>query len=249
LDFECAIEERWFLTVSFGGRALSALGKVGIVLSIIVIFLFGFVGTVYLSLRTSEVKVPDISGKDRLTAETMLNDVGLSIRIRGTRPSTEKKPDTILNQLPEAGQVVKVGIPVAVEVSRAPKEGEAVSSSEEETKQEANKPEDNTNANQAAATNQNQNQNQNKPKNKNTNKNSNNANSKNANNSNKANNANNSNGARNANNANANRNANSSNRNANTTPNANRSNQNANKPNANKRPPPTAPTGANRGTP
>jgi hypothetical protein len=251
LDFECAIEERWFLTVSFGGRALSALGKVGIVLSIIVIFLFGFVGTVYLSLRTSEVKVPDISGKDRLTAETMLNDVGLSIRVRGTRPSTEKKPDTILNQLPEAGQVVKVGIPVAVEVSRAPKEGEAVSSSEEETKQEASKPEDNANANQAAATNQNQNQNQNqnKPKNKNTNKNSNNANSKNANNSNKANNANNSNGARNANNANANRNANSSNRNANTTPNANRSNQNANKPNANKRPPLTTPTGANRGTP
>jgi hypothetical protein len=235
--------------VSFGGRALSALGKVGIVLSIIVIFLFGFVGTVYLSLRTSEVKVPDISGKDRLTAETMLNDVGLSIRIRGTRPSTEKKPDTILNQLPEAGQVVKVGIPVAVEVSRVPKEGEAVSSSEEETKQEANKPEDNANANQAAATNQNQNQNQNKPKNKNTNKNSNNANSKNANNSNKANNTNNSNGARNANNANANRNANSSNRNANTTPNANRSNQNANKPNANKRPPLTTPTGANRGTP
>jgi hypothetical protein len=232
--------------VSFGGRALSALGKVGIVLSIIVIFLFGFVGTVYLSLRTAEVKVPDVLGKDRFTAETMLNDVGLSIRIRGTRPSNEKKPDTILSQLPEAGQVVKAGIPVAVEVSRVPKEGEGVPSSEE-TGQEANKPADNSNDNQAAATNQNQNQNQNqnKPKNKNTNKNSNNANSKNANNSNKANNANNANGARNANNANPNRNTNSSNRNANTTPNAN-----TNKPNANKRPPVVAPpTGANKATP
>lgn len=244
--------------MSFGGRALSALGKVGIVLSIIVIFLFGFVGTVYLSLRTSEVKVPDVLGKDRFAAETMLSDVGLSIRIRGTRPSNEKKPDTILSQLPEAGQVVKAGIPVAVEVSRAPKEGEGVPSSPEETGQDANKPAENSNANQATATNQNQNQNQNKPKNKNTNKNSNNsnnansknANSKSANNSNKANNANNSNGARNANNANANRNTNGSNRNANTTPNANRSNQNANKPNANKRPPVTAPpAGANRGTP
>jgi beta-lactam-binding protein with PASTA domain len=238
--------------VSFGGRALSALGKVGIVLSIIVIFLFGFVGTVYLSLRTSEVKVPDVLGKDRFAAETMLNDVGLSIRVRGTRPSNEKKPDTILSQLPEAGQVVKAGIPVAVEVSRAPKEGEGVPSSVEETEQNANKPADNSNANQSTATNQNQNQNQNqnKPKNKNTNKNSNNANNKNANNSNKANNANNSNGARNANNANANRNTNGINRNANTTPNANRSNQNANKPNANKRPPVTAPpAGANRATP
>jgi beta-lactam-binding protein with PASTA domain len=236
--------------VSFGGRALSALGKVGIVLSIIVIFLFGFVGTVYLSLRTAEVKVPDVLGKDRFAAETMLSDAGLSIRVRGTRPSNEKKPDTILSQLPEAGQVVKAGIPVAVEVSRAPKEGEGVPSSEEETQQNANKPADNSNANQSTATNQNQNQNQNKPKNKNTNKNSNNANNKNANNSNKANNANNSNGARNANNANANRNSNSNNRNANTTPNANRSNQNANKPNANKRPPVTTPpAGANRGTP
>jgi hypothetical protein len=241
--------------VSFGGRALSALGKVGIVLSIIVIFLFGFVGTVYLSLRTSEVKVPDVLGKDRNAAETMLTDVGLSIRVRGTRPSVEKKPDTILSQLPEAGQVVKAGIPVAVEVSRAPKEGEAVSSSTEETQQDANKPADNSNTNQSTTTNQNQNQNQNKPKNKNTNKNSNNANSKNANNSNKANNSNNANGARNANNANANRNTNGSNRNANTTPNANRSNQNAtkpnaNKPNANKRPPVTTPpAGANRGTP
>lgn len=232
--------------MSFGGRALSALGKVGIVLSIIVIFLFGFVGTVYLSLRTSEVKVPDVLGKDRFAAEKMLTDVGLSIRVRGTRPSNEKKPDTILSQLPEAGQVVKAGIPVAVEVSRAPKEGEAVSSSAEETQQDANKPADNSNTNQSTATNQNQNQN--KPKNKNTNKNSNNSNSKNANNSNKANNSNNSNGARNANNANANRTTN--NRNANATPNANRSNQNANKPNANKRPPVTTPpAGANRGTP
>jgi hypothetical protein len=226
--------------VSFGGRALSALGKVGIVLSIIVIFLFGLVGTVYLSLRTSEVKVPDVLGKDRLAAETMLNDIGLSIRVRGTRPSTEKKPDTILSQLPEAGQVVKAGIPVAVEVSRAPKEGEAVSSTAEETEQDANKPADNSNTNQSTTNqNQNQNQNQNKPKNKN--KNSNNANTKNANN--RANNSNNANGARNANNANANRNTNSGNRN--TTPNVNRGNQNANK-----RPPVIAPpAGANRGTP
>jgi beta-lactam-binding protein with PASTA domain len=230
--------------VSFGRRALSALGKVGIVLSIIIIFLFGFMGTVYLSLRTAEVKVPDVLGKDRYAAETLLNGVGLNIRVRGTRPSTEKKPDTILSQLPEAGQVVKAGIPVAVEVSRAPKEGESVPASAEETQQQENKPADNSNVNQSATTNQNQNQNQNKPKNKNTNKNSNNANNKNANNSNKTNNAN---ATRNANNANANRTTNSSNRSANTAPNTNRSNMNANK-----HAPVTTPSprpGANNGTP
>jgi beta-lactam-binding protein with PASTA domain len=231
--------------VSFGGRALSALGKVGIVLSIIIIFLFGFMGTVYLSLRTAEVKVPDVLGKDRYTAETLLNGVGLNIRVKSARPSAEK-PDTILSQLPEAGQVVKAGIPVAVEVSRAPKEGESVPSSADETQkqqEEENKPADNSNVNQSTTTNQNQNQN--KPKNKN--KNSNNANSKNANNSNKTNNASNANAARNANNANANRTTNNSNRNANTNPNTNRTNTNANK-----RAPQTTPSprpGANKGTP
>jgi beta-lactam-binding protein with PASTA domain len=224
-------------TVGFGRRALTALGKVGVVLAVLVAFAFGLLGTVYLSLRTAEVKVPDVLGKDRLTAETMLDDAGLKIRVRGTRASAEK-PDTILSQLPEAGQIVKVGIPVAVEVSRAPKEGESVRSTATEPSQETEKPADNANQS-STATNQNQNQNK-APKNKNTNKN---ANNKNANNSNNAN--------RNANNRNANttRNTNNSNRNANATPNANRTTNNSN---TIRRPPSTTPPSnpaANRGTP
>jgi beta-lactam-binding protein with PASTA domain len=227
--------------VGFGRHALTALGKVGVVLGVLVAFAFGLLGTVYLSLRTAEVKVPDVLGKDRFTAETMLDDAGLKIRVRGARASADK-PDTILSQLPEAGQVVKAGIPVAVEVSRAPKEGESVRSIATEPSQETEKPA--ANANQSStATNQNQNQNQNKPpKNKNTNKN---ANNKNANNSNNAN------ANRNANNRNANttRNTNNSNRNANATPNANRTTNNSN---TTRRPPVATPPsnpGANRGTP
>ena len=117
-------------TVGFGRRTLAALGKVGIVLAVLVAFLFGMLGTVYLSLRTAEVKVPDVLGKDRFEAERMLEDAGLKVRVRGARPSTEK-PDTILSQLPEAGLTVKTGIEVAVEVSRTPKEGERVSSGAE----------------------------------------------------------------------------------------------------------------------
>jgi beta-lactam-binding protein with PASTA domain len=236
--------------VGLGRRALVALGKVGIVLAVLVAFLFGMLGTVYLSLRTAEVKVPDVLGKDRFTAEKELESAGLKLRVRGARPSTEKKPDTILSQLPEAGLTVKTGIEVAVEVSRTPKEGERASSAEEEPKQEPEKPADNANQ-ETSATNQNQNQNQNQnkpPKNKNTNKN---ANNKNANNSNNSNNAN-----RNANNrnSNANRNANNGNRNAN--PNANRPTSNTNRTNNTntiRRPPaistPPFNPGANRGTP
>jgi hypothetical protein len=228
--------------VDFGRRALAGLGKVGIVLAVLVAFLFGMLGTVYLSLRTAEVKVPDVLGKDRFTAETMLDEAGLKIRVRGARPTADK-PDTVLSQLPEAGQIVKAGIPIAVEVSRAPKEGETVRSTTADEGQDSTKPAENSNANQStSATNQNQNQNK-PPKNKNTNKNANNANNKNANNSNNSN--------RNANaNRNTNANRNSNNRNANTTPNANRTTNNSN---TNRRQPPiTTPPfnpGANRGTP
>ena len=201
--------------------ALAALGKVGIVLAIAVAFLFGMVGTVYLSLRTAEVQVPDLSGKDHFTAESELQDIGLKIRIRGYRPSTSKQPNTILNQLPEAGSIVKEGIEVAVEVTRAPKEGESVPSSTEETAaQEEAKPA-NTSNTQASNTNQSENQNK-PPKNKNTNRSTN----KNANNSNNSNNSNNANKNANSSNRNANRNANNANRNAN---NANRSANNANR--------------------
>lgn len=231
--------------MDFGRRALAALGKVGIVVAVLVAFLFGMLGTVYLSLHTAEVKVPDVLGKDRFTAETLLGDAGLKLRVRGARPTADK-PDTVLSQLPESGFTVKTGIEVAVEVSRAPKEGESVRSSTNEVQQEEQaKPAENSNANQAStATNQNQNQNQNKPpKNKNTNKNANNSNNKNANNSNSANRNNNAN--RNANNGNANATRNTNNRN--TTPNANRTTNNSN---TNRRPSPTTtPSGANRGTP
>lgn len=221
--------------MGLGRRTLAALGKVGIVLAVLAAFLFGMLGTVYLSLRTAEVKVPDLLGKDRFTAEQMLEEAGLKLRVRGTRPSTEKQPDMILSQLPESGLTVKTGIEVAVEVSRQPKEGERVSSSEEKpATQEADKPADNSNQS-TSAKNQNQNQNQNKPpKSKNTNKN---ANNKNANNGN-------ANTNRNANNRNAN-----ATRNANTTPNANRTPTNSN---TIRRPPIATPPfnpGANRGTP
>jgi hypothetical protein len=229
--------------VGLARGALAALGKVGIVLAIGVAFLFGMVGTVYLSLRTAEVKVPDLAGKDRLSAESMLQDLGLKIRVRGYRPSTDKQPDIVLNQLPEAGLIVKEGIEVAVEVTRAPKEGESVHSSAEETAAQAEaKPVENSNT-QAANTNQNENQN--KPKNKNTNRN------KNANNSNNSNNSNNANRNANASNRNANRNTNNANRGTtNTTPSPNRNS--SGNPNSNRRTPVTTPPfnpGANRQTP
>ena len=92
---------------------------------IAVAFLFGVVSTVYLSLRSPEVKVPDVTGKDRFEAEKILANADLNFRIRATRPSNQVKPDTVLFQLPRAGEVVKAGQTVSMDVILETKAGEA----------------------------------------------------------------------------------------------------------------------------
>lgn len=116
-----------FATVclAFEVYGLSALRKVLIIIAIAIAFLFGLTGTVYLSLRVREVRVPDIVGKEYSAGESALESAGLHIRKRGTRPSTERPPNTILDQVPHAGEVVKVGQTVAVDVTRSPNEGES----------------------------------------------------------------------------------------------------------------------------
>ena len=146
--------------------ALSALRRLSIAIAIAVVFLFGLATTVYLSLRSPEVTVPDVLGKDRFEAERILGTAGLNFRIRATRPSSELKADTVLFQLPRAGDVVKVGQTVAMDISRSVKEGEAsqvVATPEK-------KPEEKTDARNS---NDNASANENKPKKKITNKNAN----------------------------------------------------------------------------
>jgi len=206
---------------------LSALRRLGIVIAIAIVFLFGLATTVYLSLRSPEVKVPDVVGKDRFEAEHVLGSAGLNYRVRATRPSNQLKADTVLFQLPRAGEVVKAGQTVAMDISRTAKEGEASEAVIEKPADENAKP---ANANENTAGNEN------KPKrNKNTNKNTN----ENAN----------ANGNRNANNNRPlNRNANSGNVNAGTNLNSNRPaliiNNNANRDNENRRAPVAKPSPA-----
>lgn len=145
--------------------ALSALRRFSIVIAIAIVFVFGLATTVYLSLRSPEVKVPEVIGKERFEAERVLAEAGLNFRVRAIRPNSELKANTVLFQLPRAGDVVKVGQTVAMDISRTVKEGEASEALPESTPEE--KPTI-TNTNNAASANEN------KPKrNKNTNKNAN----------------------------------------------------------------------------
>lgn len=111
--------------MSIVGHAVSVLQRIGLVILIGLAFLFGLTATVYLSLRSPEVTVPEVVGKDRFEAERILEEAGLNYRVRATRPSNQVQANTVLFQLPRAGEVVKHGQTVAMDVSRTAKEGEA----------------------------------------------------------------------------------------------------------------------------
>ena len=187
--------------------ALSTLRRLSIAIAIAILFLFGLGSTVYLSLLSPEVTVPDVMSKDRFEAERILGSAGLNFRVRATRPS-QLKADTVLFQLPRGGEVVKAGQTIAMDISRPVKEGEAsITPTPEPTP--ADKAE-NRNTNDSAAANEN------KPRrNKNTNKNGN------------------DNSNANAGNRNANSNRPTSNKNANNGHSNKATNLNSNRPPAN----------------
>jgi len=155
--------------VSVIRQTLTIFKRIAIVVGIAIAFTLGLLGAIYLSLRSSETRVPDIVGKDRAAAENTISDAGLNFRVRATRPTSEAKPDTVLIQLPHAGEIVKVGQTVAVDISRPTKEGE--SSTPANTNTEIK----NTNEGNANAANSNTNSNKEKrkPANRNGNENAN----------------------------------------------------------------------------
>ncbi len=104
-------------------KGASAFGKLFIVIALATAFLFGAVGVVYLSLQGEELKVPEIVGKDLVESERELASLGLRIKKRADRYSNEK-PNTVLEQLPKAGDTVKTGQMILVVTSKTNPEGE-----------------------------------------------------------------------------------------------------------------------------
>ncbi|HEX8355523.1 MAG TPA: PASTA domain-containing protein [Pyrinomonadaceae bacterium] len=103
---------------------LSAFGKLGIVALIAVAFAFGLLTTIYLSLRSPNIQVPEVVNQSYFDGEKTLSKAGLDIRERAKRYKPGVQPGVILDQSPHSGDIVKAGQTVAVVVSRAPKEGE-----------------------------------------------------------------------------------------------------------------------------
>jgi hypothetical protein len=101
--------------VSAGASAIVKLAGLAVLL---LAFLGAMAGVVYMSLSGTEVKVPEIVGKDFVESEKELAALGLKIKRRADRPSTEKM-NTVLEQLPKPGETVKTGQLILVVVSKA----------------------------------------------------------------------------------------------------------------------------------
>jgi beta-lactam-binding protein with PASTA domain len=114
--------------VNIASKGISALGKLAFVGLLLAAFIFGMAGVVYMSLSGKELTVPEIVGKDYAESEKELAALGLKIKRRADRASTEKI-NTVLEQLPKAGETVKTGQMILVVVSKAGLEGEEVPSS------------------------------------------------------------------------------------------------------------------------
>ncbi len=101
--------------ISAGASAIGKLIAFGI---LVLAFFFGLAGVVYMSLSGTEIKVPEIVGKDFVESEKELAALGLKIKRRADRPSGEKI-NTVLEQLPKPGETVKTGQLILVVVSSA----------------------------------------------------------------------------------------------------------------------------------
>jgi len=109
--------------MGFVKKGASAFGKLITVIALAGTFLVGAVGVVYMSLQGAEMKVPEVVGKDLVESEKELASLGLRIKKRADRYSTEK-PNTILEQLPKAGDTVKTGQMILVVTSKTNPEGD-----------------------------------------------------------------------------------------------------------------------------
>lgn len=103
--------------MSIISAGFSAIGRLAALAALLAVFVFGLVGVVYMSLQGSEIKVPEITGKDLHESEKELALLGLKMKKRADRVSAEK-PDTVIEQLPKPGETVKTGQMIYVVTSK-----------------------------------------------------------------------------------------------------------------------------------
>ena len=108
-------------------KGISAIGKLAALVCLLIVFIIGMASVVFMSLQGSEIKVPEITGKNFADGERELASLGLKIKKRADRVSKEP-PNTVIEQLPKPGETVKTGQMILVVTSKGSGEGEDVPS-------------------------------------------------------------------------------------------------------------------------
>jgi beta-lactam-binding protein with PASTA domain len=121
--------------VSIVNSGFSAIGRLAALALLLGAFIFGMAGVVYMSLQGEEVKVPEITGKNFAESEKELAALGLKIKKRADRFSTEM-PNTVIEQLPKTGETVKTGQLILVVTSKGPGEGDQPASLKNTTEED-----------------------------------------------------------------------------------------------------------------
>lgn len=98
------------------------LKGLGIVLGLMAVGVLSAVTVISLLLRQEEVKVPDLSGKDIVTAIETLTQQGLQLKVERREPHSAVPRDAVISQTPPPGSGMKKGRPVRVVVSLGPSE-------------------------------------------------------------------------------------------------------------------------------
>ena len=70
--------------------------------------------------RPPQVKVPNVVGQDYRTAEAVLKEKGLGMRVLARRWDENQPVDIVLDQNPFGGESVDVGYPVGVTIGALP---------------------------------------------------------------------------------------------------------------------------------
>jgi hypothetical protein len=114
---ESPVGFRSIYIVGLVNTGISAVTKLAVLAVLAVLFFSAMAGVVYMSLQGAEVKVPEITGKNFADSEKELASLGLKIKRRAERASSDE-PNTVLEQLPKPGETVKTGQLIFVVTSK-----------------------------------------------------------------------------------------------------------------------------------
>jgi serine/threonine-protein kinase len=94
----------------------------GIVLALAGVGVISAFAVVALLLRQEEVRAPDLTGQDIVTAIEMVAQQGLQLKVERREPHPTLPRDTVISQTPAPGNGIKKGRPVRIIVSQGANE-------------------------------------------------------------------------------------------------------------------------------